>query len=153
MKNNNPKSVTLLALITLILSAGSFKDELSVLRMWDGSWNFLQIFIAIALFYAVLLLCYLIVEMGPEVTGFKFTAKYSKNIVSILNTVFLLSLILLLVSLIGTLLLIVLAYSSWLLTCAIYLCALPFILKSLKALYGEMRVLIGLIREQYKKDA
>ncbi|GEM_PF-4758063 len=150
MNSNNPKSVTLLSLITIIVTAGAFKEEMSSLYLWSGSWSLLAIFIAFALFYGLLLLCYLILEMSSETPGFKFLSKYSPSITRILNSIFLLSLTVILLFSLVTLLLAALAFAPKIITALIYIISIPILYKQLIGLIRETKELIAIIKKNKK---
>ena len=93
MKNDNPKASTLLSLIAVIISAGTFKDELKNIVLWHGSWNLLEVFIGFALFYGFLFAMYLLIESSEGVPGFKHIAA-AKKFTYILDFLFLSSILL-----------------------------------------------------------
>lgn len=112
MRNNEPKSIILLSLITVILSAGVFKEEMQTIHLWSGSWDLLTVFIIFALFYGFLLAVYLLIELSPDTPGFKFLQKYSKQVTPILNLLLSISISLVVVFSVISLLMNILAISG-----------------------------------------
>lgn len=115
--------------------------------LWEGSWNLLTLFIAFSLFYGLLLLCYLILEFSPETPGFKFLEKYSKPIKAILNSMFLLSLTLILLFSTATLTLAALVFAPYVITIIVYVIATPLIYKQVIGLIRETRTLFKVIKQ------
>lgn len=152
MNSSSPKSITLLSLITVIVTAGAFKEEMSGMYLWSGSWSLLIVFIAFALFYGILLLCYLILEMSSETPGFKFLSKYSPAITRILNSIFLLSLTIILLFSLATLLLAALVFAPIAITVLFYIIFTPVIYKQLVGLIGETKKLIVIIRQNKEES-
>lgn len=88
MQKNDSRSTTLLALIAVILTAGTFKEEMKRVFLWQGSWDLLQVFIAFSLFYGFLLMMYLLLESSENVPVFRWLDKISKQTKIIVDTIF-----------------------------------------------------------------
>lgn len=148
---DSPKSITLLSLLAVILTTGTFKEEMTKMYLWSGSWSLLNVFIAFSLFYGLLLLCYLILEYSPETPGFKFLMKHSKPIRTVLNSIFLLSLTLILLFSIAALVLAALAFAPHIITIIIYIIGIPLIYKQIVGLVREIKTLLKIIKKNRGK--
>lgn len=120
--------------------------------LWPGSWSLLVIFIAFALFYGLLLLCYLILEMSPEAPGFKFLSKYSARITEILNSIFQLSLSLILFVSLMLLLLAAVVFVPKVITILIYAIFIPIICRQSIGLFRETKKLVAIIKQNKKES-